>query len=652
MANLDSEWRDFLEKLRKQDKNHADPNSLYSILSGSELIKDNADELVISLPDDRAIEAAYKKFNRRKNKKKMPLQWQSRNFSFCLPVIHVLQTLKHESLGNDNDRPEPALYAAATTEQNCGELYDRLNTRTRQLAGDSIIEVEFGSRVRVGGVRGFLDTLLPALHPVYGVPYIPSSTLKGIVRAWARENPKDAPTVDVDRILGFIDRKNDPETNEKYENPRSSLGTVQFFDAYPKAPCLDLDVVTPNWSWNGTEEVKYQAAPHAFLVMNCPTLVLGVAATSIGDRDDVELVELWLEEALARGLGSRTSAGYGRVAGRYATLPEEYVRSYSFEMKTQGIYGIDCPTKENNNQGTPEFRTTAVRGVLRYWFRAIALGIYSKEWCKRLEEDLFGSIEPVPRVERDNPNAPIRGSVGLCVELTKTAKKGSKPPFEYRGTIYLESKHWKHLEAVSKLLELASHLSGIGRGSRRPLHQFLIPNTSKKLDRGCFWQLTESQYQYGHEDLGGLVEATLAAIVSLGGNDADCRPALVDVGRPSARKQDVFDRSARLFVLPQQGLQAQGRGVAMELLYTTPYKGGVPRRSGNPHVGGAANDKLSTPSYVTVQTNRPSGGIPYEAIIVFDAASDDKPEGDMYQSRSQFCADLIQQGAIEVPISP
>jgi CRISPR-associated protein Cmr6 len=651
MADFKTEWREFLDSLRKNDKNHTDPNSLHSVLSESQLVKENSSELIISLPNEESLKKAREKFNRPKNQEKMPLKWRApKRLQFCLLQIHPLQALKHHDLGDENDRPDPALAAAVDIERNCQALYDRLNERTVMLSS-SLLEVEFGSRVRVGGVRGFLDTLLPALHPVYGVPYIPASTLKGILRAWMKDNPKEVPVDEVDRILGFIDRKADPKTQEKYEHPRSSLGTVQFFDAFPKKPCLDIDVVTPNWSWRGTEEVGYQAAPHAFLTMNCPTLVIGLASTSLGNEEDVELAMLWLEEALARGLGSRTSAGYGRVKGRHTTLASNCAREFPFEMKTQGMYGIDCPTKENRNQGTPEFRTTAVRGVLRYWFRAIALGIYSREWCKRLEEDLFGGIEPVPRPERrrEDQNKPIQGSVSLSVELTKRPKSGASAPFEYKGKIYLEAQNCQHFEVVSRLLELASHLSGIGRGSRRPLHTFTPNNSNTPLDRGCFWQLLNCQYDA--DSLKGLVDRTIASVATIGGETAVLRPAPVDVGMPSARKQDVFNRSARLFVIPQDGLKAQGRGRAMELLYTPAYKGGVPGRSGNPHVGGAANQNLSTPSYVTIQTNLPPGKMPYEAVIVFDAASGAVPHGDMYKSRSQFCDDLLDiEGAIEIPL--
>jgi CRISPR-associated protein Cmr6 len=608
MSDFSKDWEDFIASLRKGDKNHEDPNSLYSLLKASQLLQENDQYLMIALPSEVEVSRARKKFA--KIQQKMPPRWQSsKRLKFCLLPTNPLQSLNHKPLDYEVGRPNLALVASINTEKKRQDLYDDLNKRTEMLASH-LLDVEFASSVRVGGPRGFLDTLLSVFHPVYGVPYIPASTLKGIFRAWADKNWQN---VKVDRVLGPRDC--------------TSLGTVQFFDAFPMKPCLALDVVTPNWSWNGIQEVKYKAEPHVFLVMNKPTLKIGVATTSIGNEKDVECVSSCLKEALACGLGSRTSAGYGRVANRPTTLPKELVRGFSFEMKTQGIYGAD--------PRSPEFRITAVRGILRYWFRAIALGIYSPKWCKRLEAELFGSIET--DFQDLDKVKPTEGAIRLSVKLSSSSTGNSTAPFEYKGEIYLESKDEQCVEVVEKLLILASHLSGVGRGSRRPLHK----NSGRW--RGCFWRLTEHQYDI--DQFQGMVDAAISAVRSLGRDRADYTPHISDPGLPNARKQDVLDASARLFLLPQQGLGATQRGKAMVLLYKPEYKGGVPSRSGNPYVAGAANKSGSTPSYVTIQTNLPPSGLPYEAVIVFGAASEEVPKAnnrESYGSRSQFCADILR----------
>ena len=54
---------------------------------------------------------------------------------------------------------------------------------------------------------------------------------------------------------------------------------------------------------------------------------------------------------------------------------------------------------------------------------------------------------------------------------------------EHKGTIVLEAKEKKYLTLMEKVLQLASHLGGVGRGSRRPLHW----NDPYPGLRGCHW---------------------------------------------------------------------------------------------------------------------------------------------------------------------
>lgn len=97
-----------------------------------------------------------------------------------------------------------------------------------------------------------------------------------------------------------------------------------------------------------------------------------------------------------RGLGSRISAGYGRANkiirrkdNKELIRPDrtsQHRSEHGLKLWSQGIYGAD-PNKR-------EFRPATVRGMLRYWLRAIALGLYSPKRCKELEHRLFGALEP------------------------------------------------------------------------------------------------------------------------------------------------------------------------------------------------------------------------------------------------------------------
>jgi CRISPR-associated protein Cmr6 len=300
-----------------------------------------------------------------------------------------LQELKRTRFKKEgkNELLDPIFEEAIKAEKKVALLYDYLGQKLEALA-DKTLEITFSWRLRVGGLPGFRDLLLPAMHTVYGVPYVPASSLKGVVREWA-EQQEEPIRSQVRSMLGYLD------LNAK-ENA-SSLGKVQFLDAFPTGICLSVDMANPQWHWpkEGIPSLEFKPEPHALLSLLNSTLIIGLKATYLGSKEDVQIVSKWLEEALKYGLGSRISAGYGYAVG--LTKNTQFSSEHHFKLWSQGMYG--------QNIHNAEFRPVAVRGVLRYWFRAIALGLYDPETVKKLEGNLFGTITPKA----------IRGSLRLRI---------------------------------------------------------------------------------------------------------------------------------------------------------------------------------------------------------------------------------------------
>ena len=543
-------------------------------------------------------------------------------------ITSPLQALNHTLFGVE-ETPQRALEQAVAADNTCKSLYQQLTQKTKHLA-DEVLTVEFPGRVRVGGTRGFRDLLLPVFHPVYGVPYIPSSSLKGVVRAWAKQHQS---IVEINRLLGTLE---------------GGIGCVQFLDAFPTGPSLSVDMANPQWHWENNQ-VKYNPQPHALLSMEQPELVIGLALTSRGvNADDVKKVKDWLEQALAAsGIGSRVSSGYGRTV-LTASTNDAIAKSYKFQLWTAGMYGAFAPNAENQYQGTPEFRPTAVRGMLRYWFRAIALGLYPPQQCKELEATLFGTIEPSSK----------QGSIRIGVKWEEeegdcpfgAARSDRTHPHFYNGTIFLEAQYQNHLTLMQRLLQLASHLGGIGRGSRRSLHW----NNPHPGLRGCHWELTGMKVPYSRKGwqkfLADVREAFLAVLAVQSPDDV---LGSGNPGKPGNRYQDVLNGNARIYLVPCQGLwhpeevtnwQRNGtkpevRGKALTLLYDNRFKGVNPQGEGNERVGG----NLQTPSYVVIKSNFPEGKSPYQAVTIFGANHSD---------RTAF-AQALPTDSIQVwPVSP
>ena len=527
------------------------------------------------------------------------------------PLQSPLQVLITEP--PQQDTSYQLLAATAQAEQeSCGQLYQQLCDRTALIA-DEVITVRFPWRLRVGGTRGFRELILPVLHPIYGIPYVPSSSLKGFLRAWARKTKPE----EFKRLLGFI------------EGEESSLAAVQILDAFPTKPCLKLDMTNPQWAWQDNQ-VIYGTVPHPLLSMAEVTLKIGLVCTSVGTATDADKVKSWLEQAFqAEGLGARVSAGYGqasrvngKVLNQFSSVTHPYGSEHPFEFWSEGIHGADA----RNN---PEFRPVAVRGVLRYWFRAVALGLYAPDTCRTFEQELFGGIEPQPK----------EGSFKLIATLDQEDPGDQMSPHYGTGKLILQAKQESHITLLQTLLKLAFHIGGIGRGARRPLH-----SNSGRL-RGCFWQskIADEQLSYDARAWQDFLQELLIAFNQLQAievNASTTPQPVINSNRPrpqrpqpksAKRTQDILNSNTRIFLVPspklkhpsqvgnwrEKGDKYNVRGAGLEFFYGSGFKGVNRQRQGNPHVGG----ELGTPSFVWIQANGlddPANA--YQVITLFDAA--------------------------------
>ncbi len=153
-----------------------------------------------------------------------------------------------------------------------------------------------------------------AWHPTLGTPYLPGSSIKGLVRAWAKtETGSAGATPDgktVDRLLGSSDGS----------GSAGSVGSVCCLDAVPVKPVkLEADVMTPHyagWSPSDPPGDWLSPTPIPFLVTAPETSFLfGIIPRTTDDGADPKQVEHWLREALEWfGAGAKTAVGYGRFA--------------------------------------------------------------------------------------------------------------------------------------------------------------------------------------------------------------------------------------------------------------------------------------------------------------------------------------------------
>lgn len=563
---------------------------------------------------------------------------------------------------SDDEQMKALLRAAVLADKDWQPLYTRLCERVASLAAvleqnesgkvkRAIVIAEFSGYVRVGGLAGFRERLLPVMHPIYGIPYVPASSIKGALRAWARKTGQQ----NIDRLLGYLKDK------------EAAIAAVEILDAFPLHPCLKVDVATPQWEWDG-EEVKYGPAPHQLLSLENLKLQIGLRQTSRGTPDHVKTVMEWLEDALlSDGIGSRVSAGYGRASKiidsikpedtevkdkkgkKDKTVPniksvDRFISRHQFEFWSQGMYGPTPPDKGNQYEGETEFRATAVRGILRYWFRAVALGFFPPAHCQTLEHILFGTLEPKARY----------GHIRISLSHLKDTSGDKKTLHQVSGAIVLEAKTQDELNLLQHLLCLATHIGGVGRGSRRPLH---TNKDGNRVDlRGCYWQIDNSikldcdAAQW--KDLLKKLKDTLSEVKQAAFQELKPeerreleRFNTLSTGSPGTsgkgnRRQDVLNTNARIYLLQTSTLKhpsnpgwdsLKSRGVALDFLYNKGYKGISKNGQSNAEVGGT----LETPSFVWITSNHlQNPEKAYQVITVFGVDQND---------RAQFCRALKNQ---------
>lgn len=163
------------------------------------------------------------------------------------------------------------------------------------------------------------------IHPVYGIPYIPGSSVKGIVRRWY--------------IDALLEGKEARIKEDAFESAigRSMFGTgdaqgiVQFYDILMyEGLKLRTDIVTPHFMKYYSKESEpvdsLEPVPNKFYavqIISANLLVtvdknkLAQLSSEVALTEDqfISLTTKWVQAALQElGVGGKTSSGYGRFS--------------------------------------------------------------------------------------------------------------------------------------------------------------------------------------------------------------------------------------------------------------------------------------------------------------------------------------------------
>lgn len=164
-----------------------------------------------------------------------------------------------------------------------------------------------------------------SLHHIYGIPFISSSSIKGVVRSFIISNVYLTQISETAKDRGAEAEKLALQNPVfvKWFGDVGRKGALVFLDAFPlEKPTLEFDIMNPHYGPYYSDP-KAQTPPSDYF-NPIPVLFLTVANTPFRfvfgtlqkdvftEKIDNKSVEQWLRSALTHhGIGAKTAVGYG-----------------------------------------------------------------------------------------------------------------------------------------------------------------------------------------------------------------------------------------------------------------------------------------------------------------------------------------------------
>lgn len=256
-----------------------------------------------------------------------------------------------------------------------------------------------------------------AWHPTLGTPYLPGSSIKGMVRAWAEKQADPTPSSTIiERVFGAP----------------GQAGAISFLDAVPITPVnVEADVLTPHtaaWSPSNPPGDWCSPGPVPFLVTAAGLRLLftvvpcGRLAKDHPEeiKSDLDQVQSWLIEALTwAGAGAKTAVGYGRMEldqpktdGLWQAEQQRQHRKQEALLEQERLARMDPLDRELEKLAAAEPATSPPLPPYRAWIKAVESGHWRDQPAIALQ--VLDRIETAMRLvgdwketsQKKNPNKP------------------------------------------------------------------------------------------------------------------------------------------------------------------------------------------------------------------------------------------------------
>lgn len=199
----------------------------------------------------------------------------------------------------------------------------RLNINGAYAVG--VINAKINNGIVHGFGSGHVAENSITIHPVYGIPYIPGSSIKGVLRRWFIEAFLEGQEKNM-----TIGKQSPEKFKEAAALGRMIFGTtdqagcIQLYDVFLVDNLkIEPDVLTPHFgSYYSKSSFPIDTlvpVPNQFYVVSVKSAKIFYSVQKNRVANDAELekliqmIGLWIGKALVElGIGGKTSSGYGR----------------------------------------------------------------------------------------------------------------------------------------------------------------------------------------------------------------------------------------------------------------------------------------------------------------------------------------------------
>lgn len=206
------------------------------------------------------------------------------------------------------------------------DILHSLNKRQKLIASQLPDYVKLHYKVNgrlflgIGGSTPYTTTNPMKLHPLYGIPYIPGSTIKGVIRNyWRHEHlTRNSDMEGTGREKDYLDLCFGTGTDEE----QAASGKLIFLDAYPvEAYKIVKDVLTPHYKTyyneKGARPPRDDDYPN---IISLPAIedtafmiYIGLNFKSSAVDEDLrnQIIQTIINTFAEYGVGAKTEIGYG-----------------------------------------------------------------------------------------------------------------------------------------------------------------------------------------------------------------------------------------------------------------------------------------------------------------------------------------------------